>query len=141
MVAHSPLVNNGLSQLCPWAELANRSVFVKPESLSEASLQICKNYSYFRVNYLSLIATVFAFCLLTHPLSLIVLVFLFARSIVYLRRFESTVIAMRKIGPMERYCGVGLVHKEYEGRRLCSDKGLSKSGGGDDNGEENVFSG
>ncbi|KAM7463919.1 hypothetical protein LguiA_032040 [Lonicera macranthoides] len=71
-------VKNGLSQRRPWAELADRSAFVKPESLSEASLRIRKNYSYFRVNYLSLIAIVLAFSLLTHPLSLIVLVGLLA---------------------------------------------------------------
>lgn len=71
-------VKNGLSQRRPWAELADRSAFVKPESLSEASLRIRKNYSYFRVNYLSLIAIVLAFSLLTHPVSLIVLVGLLA---------------------------------------------------------------
>ncbi|KAM7520785.1 hypothetical protein LguiB_019747 [Lonicera macranthoides] len=42
-------INNGLSQLRPWAALANRSAFVKPESLFKASVQIHKNYSYFRV--------------------------------------------------------------------------------------------
>ncbi|PPD71355.1 hypothetical protein GOBAR_DD31767 [Gossypium barbadense] len=43
---------NGISQRRPWPELTDRSAFSKPESFSEATLRIRKNYSYFRVNYL-----------------------------------------------------------------------------------------
>ena len=66
-------VRNGLSQRRPWSELADRSAFSKPDSISEASIRIRKNYSYFRVNYLSVIAIVLAFSLLTNPFSLITL--------------------------------------------------------------------
>uniref|UniRef100_A0A5B6Z8W1 PRA1 family protein n=1 Tax=Davidia involucrata TaxID=16924 RepID=A0A5B6Z8W1_DAVIN len=71
-------VRNGLSQRRPWSELVDRSAFSKPESLSEATLRVRKNYSYFRVNYLSLLAVVLAFSLLTNPLSLIFLLGLLA---------------------------------------------------------------
>lgn len=69
----SDYVKNGLSQRRPWAELADRSAFNKPESFSEAALRVRKNYSYFRVNYLTVIVSVLAFSLLSHPLSLLLL--------------------------------------------------------------------
>ncbi|EEF35706.1 PRA1 family protein B4 [Ricinus communis] len=69
----SDSVRNGLSQRRPWAELADRSAFSKPESFSEAALRVRKNYSYFRVNYLSVIGLILAFSLLSHPLSLLLL--------------------------------------------------------------------
>ncbi|GMI89488.1 prenylated RAB acceptor 1.B4 [Hibiscus trionum] len=66
-------IRNGLSQRRPWAELADRSAFSKPESFSEALLRVRKNYTYFRVNYLSVIGLTLAFSLLTHPFSLLLL--------------------------------------------------------------------
>ncbi|KAK8500236.1 hypothetical protein V6N13_082090 [Hibiscus sabdariffa] len=66
-------VRNGLSQRRPWAELADRSAFSKPESFSDALLRVRKNYSYFRVNYLSVIGLILAFSLLSHPFSLLLL--------------------------------------------------------------------
>ncbi|XWS55472.1 hypothetical protein CRYUN_Cryun09bG0003100 [Craigia yunnanensis] len=66
-------LRNGLSQRRPWAELADRSAFSKPESFSEAALRVRKNYSYFRVNYLSVIGLILAFSLLSHPFSLLLL--------------------------------------------------------------------
>ncbi|GAB4834039.1 PRA1 protein B4 [Ancistrocladus abbreviatus] len=74
----SDQVRNGLAQRRPWSELADRSAFSKPESLSEAAQRIRKNYSYFRVNYLSLIAVVLAFSLFSNPGSLILLLGLLA---------------------------------------------------------------
>ncbi|KAA8517715.1 hypothetical protein F0562_015189 [Nyssa sinensis] len=71
-------VRNGLSQRRPWSELVDRSAFSKPESLSDATLRIRKNYTYFRVNYLSLLAVVLAVSLLTNPLSLFLLLSLLA---------------------------------------------------------------
>ncbi|OAY33104.1 PRA1 family protein B4 [Manihot esculenta] len=74
----SDSVRHGISQRRPWAELADRSAFSKPESLSEAALRVRKNYSYFRVNYLAVIALILAFSLLSHPLSLLLLLGLLA---------------------------------------------------------------
>ncbi|CAI0424096.1 unnamed protein product [Linum tenue] len=74
----SDTVRNGLSQRRPWAELADRSAFSKPESMSEASLRLRKNYAYFRVNYLAVIAAILAFSLVSHPFSLLLLVGLLA---------------------------------------------------------------
>lgn len=71
-------VRNGLSQRRPWAELADRSAFAKPESFSDATVRVRKNYSYFRVNYLAVVALIVAVSLFTHPFSLIVLVGLLA---------------------------------------------------------------
>lgn len=45
----------------------------RPDSLSEAASRIRKNLSYFKVNYISFIAVVLAFSLLSHPFSLLVL--------------------------------------------------------------------
>ncbi|GMY25604.1 PRA1 family protein B4 [Fagus crenata] len=67
-------LRHGLSQRRPWSELVDRSAFTKPESFSDAALRVRKNYSYFRVNYLATIALVLAFSLVTHPVSLLVLV-------------------------------------------------------------------
>ncbi|XVE76623.1 hypothetical protein DITRI_Ditri12bG0188300 [Diplodiscus trichospermus] len=66
-------LRNGFSQRRPWAELVDRSAFSKPESFSEAALRVRKNYSYFRVNYLSVIGLILAFSLLSHPFSLVLL--------------------------------------------------------------------
>ncbi|KAL6994670.1 PRA1 protein B4 [Sarracenia purpurea var. burkii] len=71
-------VRNGLSHRRPWSELVDRSAFSKPESISEATLRIRKNYSYFRVNYLSCLAAVLAVSLLTNPFALITLLALLA---------------------------------------------------------------
>ncbi|TYH89671.1 hypothetical protein ES332_D01G279300v1 [Gossypium tomentosum] len=66
-------LRNGLSQRRPWAELVDRSAFSKPESFSDALVRVRKNYSYFRVNYLSVIGLILAFSLLSHPFSLLLL--------------------------------------------------------------------
>ncbi|KAL4284067.1 hypothetical protein GQ457_16G023910 [Hibiscus cannabinus] len=69
-------LRNGLSQRRPWAELTDRSAFSKPESFSEATLRLRKNYSYFRVNYLFVVGCILAFSLLSHPFSLLLLLVL-----------------------------------------------------------------
>ncbi|XP_038906050.1 PRA1 family protein B4-like [Benincasa hispida] len=69
----SEYLRHGLSQRRSWAELADRTAFSKPESFSEATLRIRKNYSYFRVNYLAVIALILGFSLVSHPFSLILL--------------------------------------------------------------------
>ncbi|XP_010553211.1 PREDICTED: PRA1 family protein B4 [Tarenaya hassleriana] len=74
----SETVRNGLSQRRPWAELADRSAFSKPETISDAAVRIRKNYSYFKVNYLSVATAIVAFSLVTHPFSLVLLLSLLA---------------------------------------------------------------
>ncbi|CAN4126229.1 unnamed protein product [Withania somnifera] len=69
----SDTIYGGLSNRRPWSELIDRSAFSKPESLSDATLRIRKNYSYFRTNYLMLISIVLAFSLITNPFSLLLL--------------------------------------------------------------------
>jgi hypothetical protein len=69
---------HGLSQRRPWSELADSSAFTKPESFSDAAVRVRKNYSYFRVNYLTVVTAVLAVSLLTNPLSLLFLVGLLA---------------------------------------------------------------
>lgn len=74
----SETVRHRLADCRPWSELVDRSSFSKPESTSDATTRIRKNYTYFRVNYLFLIAIVMAFSLVTHPISLILLLGLLA---------------------------------------------------------------
>ncbi|KAL3536570.1 hypothetical protein ACH5RR_005031 [Cinchona calisaya] len=86
----SDTVRNGLASRRPWSELVDRSAFSKPESISEATQRIRKNYNYFRVNYLTVITGVLAISLLTNPLSLIFLAALLAAWIfLYLFRTAS----------------------------------------------------
>ncbi|KAI9118338.1 hypothetical protein K1719_010670 [Acacia pycnantha] len=58
----------------PWTELADRTAITKPQSLAEAVSRIRRNLYYFRVNYLLILALVFAVSLLSHPLSLLLLI-------------------------------------------------------------------
>ncbi|GER37936.1 prenylated RAB acceptor 1.B4 [Striga asiatica] len=74
----SSTVSAGLAHRRPWPELLDRSAFSKPESVSEATLRLRKNYTYFRTNYLVVITAVLAVSLLTNPFSLILLAGLLA---------------------------------------------------------------
>lgn len=74
----SETARHRLADCRPWPELVDRSAFSKPESISDATIRIRKNYTYFRVNYLLVIAIVMAFSLVTHPISLILLLGLLA---------------------------------------------------------------
>nr|GMD40035.1 PRA1 family protein B4-like [Ipomoea batatas] len=74
----SDIVRHGLSNRRPWAELTDRSAMSKPESFADATLRIRKNYAYFRINYLALIAVVLGVSLITNPFSLIFLAGLLA---------------------------------------------------------------
>ncbi|KAK7260021.1 hypothetical protein RIF29_25724 [Crotalaria pallida] len=74
----SESLRNGLSQRRPWTELSDRSAFSKPESFSEATLRIRKNFSYFRINYYAIVSVILAVSLLTNPFSLILLIGLLA---------------------------------------------------------------
>ncbi|KAL2337678.1 hypothetical protein Fmac_012124 [Flemingia macrophylla] len=74
----SASLRHGLDQRRPWSELADRSAFSKPESFSEATLRVRKNFSYFRINYYAIVSVILAVSLLTNPFSLILLVGLLA---------------------------------------------------------------
>lgn len=85
----SESLRNGLAQRRPWTELVDRSAFSKPESFSDATLRVRKNYSYFRVNYYAVVAGILAVSLLTNPFSLILLIGLLA-SWTFLYLFRPT---------------------------------------------------
>ncbi|KAF5738436.1 PRA1 family protein B1 [Tripterygium wilfordii] len=74
----SSSVRHGLSQRRPWYELVDRTSMSRPDSLSEAASRIRKNLSYFKVNYMTMLAIVLALSLLSNPFSLLVLVGLLA---------------------------------------------------------------
>ncbi|XP_057458193.1 PRA1 family protein B4-like [Lotus japonicus] len=74
----SESLRNGLSQRRPWSELTDRSAFSKPESFSDATLRVRKNFSYFRINYYAVVSLILAVSLLTNPFSLITLTGLLA---------------------------------------------------------------
>ncbi|XP_071699277.1 PRA1 family protein B4-like [Rutidosis leptorrhynchoides] len=71
-------VRSGLSERRPWSELVDRTAFTKPDSVSDATTRIRKNYAYFRINYFTIVGVVIAVSLLTNPVSLITLLCLLA---------------------------------------------------------------
>ncbi|XP_059306911.1 PRA1 family protein B4-like [Lycium ferocissimum] len=87
----STTIQTGFTNRKPWSELLDRSAFSKPESISDASLRIRRNYSYFRVNYLSILTLILAFSLITNPFSLLTLTALLAAWVfLYLFRPSDT---------------------------------------------------
>ncbi|KAK8334519.1 hypothetical protein V6Z12_A10G277100 [Gossypium hirsutum] len=71
-------IRQGFSQRRPWYELIDRTAMARPDNLTDAYSRIRKNFSYFKVNYITLLALVLAFSLLSHPFSLLVLLGLLA---------------------------------------------------------------
>ncbi|KMZ56650.1 Prenylated rab acceptor family protein [Zostera marina] len=69
----SDTFRRSLSNQRPWYELVDRTAFSRPDSFSDATSRVLKNLSYFRMNYIFLFAITLAFTLMSHPLSLIVL--------------------------------------------------------------------
>lgn len=74
----SGLIRSGLSERRAWSELVDRTAFSKPESISDATTRIRKNYAYFRINYFTVVAAVIGVSLLTNPFSLLTLLGLLA---------------------------------------------------------------
>ncbi|KAF3640105.1 PRA1 family protein B1 [Capsicum chacoense] len=70
----SSSIRQGFAQRRPWLELVDRTSFSRPDSLSEAASRVRKNFSYFRVNYVTLLVGVLSLSLLSHPFSLLVLI-------------------------------------------------------------------
>ncbi|KAK3022287.1 hypothetical protein RJ639_045394 [Escallonia herrerae] len=74
----SDSLRRALSRRSPWHELADPAAFSRPDSLSDAASRVRNNLSYFRINYLALLAAVLALSLLLHPFSLLALLCLLA---------------------------------------------------------------
>ncbi|GLJ48080.1 hypothetical protein SUGI_1015160 [Cryptomeria japonica] len=72
----SESAKNAVYNRRPWAELVDHNTFSKPESLAEAAARIRKNWSYFRINYTILLSVTVAFSLVSHPISLFLLMVL-----------------------------------------------------------------
>ncbi|KAJ4772102.1 PRA1 (Prenylated rab acceptor) family protein [Rhynchospora pubera] len=83
----SETLRRSTSDLKPWQEMVDRSALTRPSSLSEATSRLRKNLSYFRVNYTAVVALSLALSLVTHPVSLFLLLSLLAAwSFLYLFR-------------------------------------------------------
>ncbi|KAJ1688731.1 hypothetical protein LUZ63_012886 [Rhynchospora breviuscula] len=83
----SDTLRRSTSDLKPWQEMVDRSAISRPSSLSEATSRLRKNLSYFRVNYTAVVALSLALSLVTHPVSLFLLLSLLAAwSFLYLFR-------------------------------------------------------
>ncbi|XP_028108091.1 PRA1 family protein B3-like [Camellia sinensis] len=74
----SDSLHRTLAHRRPWSELADRSAFYHPDTISDTASHICNNFSYFRVNYLTLLAAVLALSLLSYPFFLLTLLSLLA---------------------------------------------------------------
>ncbi|XP_062000810.1 PRA1 family protein B2-like [Rosa rugosa] len=102
-------IRSGFSQRRPWYELLDRSSLSRPDSLTDAYSRIRKNFTYFRVNYVTLLTVVLALSLLTHPFSLLVLLSLLgAWAFLYLFRSsdQPLVIAGRTFSDAETLIGL-----------------------------------
>ncbi|CAN8257102.1 unnamed protein product [Cochlearia groenlandica] len=73
----SASIRQSLSQRRPWLELVDRSAISRPDSLTDAYSRIRRNLPYFKVNYVTIVSLVLGLSLLSHPLSLLVLLCLF----------------------------------------------------------------
>lgn len=98
----SDVSRTALSQRRPWYEIADRNSFAKPESLSDATSRVRKNWSYFRVNYVLFLIAGVGFSLVTHPISLFMLcVLLGAWIFMFLYRTEQLVLFGRRFSERE----------------------------------------
>ncbi|CAN6705314.1 unnamed protein product [Malus baccata var. baccata] len=87
----SSSVRNGFSQRRPWYELVDRSALARPDSLTDAYSRIRKNFTYFRVNYVSL---------LTLPLVILGRTFSDAETLIGLVVLTVVVIFMSSVGSL-----------------------------------------
>ncbi|XP_057487719.1 PRA1 family protein B3-like [Actinidia eriantha] len=73
MTRFSDSLRRAFASRRPWPELADWTAFSRPDTLPVTVSRMRKNFSYFRVNYLTLLAAVLAVSLLSHPFSLLTL--------------------------------------------------------------------
>ena len=78
LTRHLGYMRQVLSNLRPWIKLVDCTAFSRPESLTEAASRVRKNFSYFRVNFLTLLVLVVVVSLLSHPFTLVILLSLLA---------------------------------------------------------------
>mmetsp|Transcript_20475 Transcript_20475/g.28370 ORF Transcript_20475/g.28370 Transcript_20475/m.28370 type:complete len:183 (+) Transcript_20475:104-652(+) len=99
-----------LAQRRPWSEIVDRTAYAKPANFADASSRIRKNINYFKVNYVLFVLGVLIACLLTHPVSMFLLMGL-GTSWVYLFvvRTEPLVINGRSISEREKLIGMASV--------------------------------
>ncbi|CAI9770766.1 unnamed protein product [Fraxinus pennsylvanica] len=69
----SDTLRSAVSRRRPWFELFDLSTISRPSSVSDATVRVRKNLSYFCANYATILAVVLALSLLSHPLSLLTL--------------------------------------------------------------------
>ncbi|KAF3533142.1 hypothetical protein DY000_02040033, partial [Brassica cretica] len=69
----STLIRQSISQQQQWLELVDWSAISGPESFTDAYYRIRRDLPYFKVNYVTIVSLVLALRLLSHHLSLLVL--------------------------------------------------------------------
>lgn len=95
-------VKNAMYHRRPWLELVDHKAFSKPESLVEVTSRIRRNWTYFRINYVIMLCSVVAFSLLSHLVSLfLLLVLLGGWSFLYFFRTEPLVLYGRRFSERE----------------------------------------
>lgn len=76
-----------------WSQLMDRNAFDKPASFADAVSRVLKNVRYFRMNYITAALVVIGLSLLSHPVSLAVLVLLVVAWVyLYFGRTEPLII-------------------------------------------------
>ncbi|KAK3260929.1 hypothetical protein CYMTET_30139 [Cymbomonas tetramitiformis] len=95
------------AQRRPWSELADRSAYGKPANFSEATGRVRKNINYFKVNYILFLCGTLILFLVTHPISMFLLLGLGASWVyLFVVRSETLVISGRTISDREQLWGM-----------------------------------
>lgn len=96
-----------LSQRRPWSEITDRTAYGKPDSLADATSRIRKNLTYFKVNYVLFVLGMLILCLLTHPVSMFLLLALGTTWVyLFVVRTEALVIQGRQVSDREKLIGM-----------------------------------
>lgn len=98
------------SERKPWAELADRTSFGKPGSITEATSRLKKNALYFRINYLIIMMGVTALCMVLNPSSLVVLAMLGLLWLyLFVVRQAPLVLGGRTFSNQEKFVAMGVI--------------------------------